>query len=54
MMARKLAKAVYVSRSDGTVGSYLPGDSPSAADAKLITNDDAWESASSAKSDTKD
>jgi hypothetical protein len=42
-MSRKLNTTVYVHNEDGTSTAYGPGDTPSAEDAKKITNPDVWE-----------
>lgn len=47
-MAR-LASTVHVHESDGQVVIYGPGDEPTAAHAKLITNPKAWEGDAPAK-----
>ncbi len=55
MAGRKLVATVHVHRDDGSTAVYGPGDDVPAADAKLIANDDAWESkGTSSKSDGDD
>lgn len=42
-MAKKLNAYVNVTREDGAVVAYTPGDTVPAEDAKLITNPAVWE-----------
>jgi len=53
MAGRKLASTVHVHKSENETVIYGPEDDVPAADAKLITNEDAWESDEDDEDDDK-